>query len=468
MDSGVILMNEVLSRLLKWNPEWHVYIVCPEGTPIPKDRCTPIYNDYVSYNMFGRAGFDVHGLKDSVDINRYDFDTIFNNQPEVSHSLFTLLNNHPRVTYTIPIINYFHWFVNEDTYMGNAGENIKACNNLYSRQAIVGALAGQATMVNSKWEKEFILKDAYKYVDKKSADWLRDRMFVGHPGVNVDVCEKYRTDDKFDKFTILWNHRLSSYTGCAIFFEWMDKLWEEGIRDFQVIMTNVANRIFAHKRMTKSYEGDIPPYVTIYDHMPQAEYYKTLWKADCGVFMHIGWGAWSMASMENMACEKPIISVYDRAAPEMFGEEYPLYIGETPTDDDAFFRFRRKFLYLKDNHDEARKIGKSLKQRAENLFTWDITVRAWDSVIKEFGDFELTNEASTEKLKLLQKVKENGTLTKHECLKHFGGCMSWTRYRKYLLTHGVYDNYTAGDVVYHAEKPEGGFRPKQDEWEEVF
>lgn len=469
-DSGVILANEVISRLVKWNPEWHFYVICCEGTPLPTERVTPIHIPYVSYNMFGRAGFDVHHLKEAVDINKYDFDTIFCNQPEISHSLFTLLNNHPRMTYTIPIINYFHWFVNGDTYMGNAGENIKACNDLYARQALVGALAGQGTMVNSEWEKEFILKDAEKYLKKKDAQWLRTRMRVGHPGVNINECDRVRTDERFDKFTILWNHRLSSYTGCSIFFEWMDRLWEEGIRDFQVVMTNVANRVFAHKRMTKSYSGDIPPYVTIFDHLPHDEYHQLAWKVDCGVFMHIGWGAWSMADLELMACEKPIISVFDRAGPELFGpkDEYPLYFADDTTDKNAFYGFRRKFLYLKNNHDEGKKIGKYLRARAERLYDWDITVKGWDRTIKEFGDFDLSNNPSTEKVNLLNEVKTAGSMTKFECMKHFGGATSWTRYRRYLITHGIYDDYTEGDVVFYAKKPEGGFRTKMSIWDEVF
>jgi glycosyltransferase involved in cell wall biosynthesis len=462
-DSGPIAIYHTIKRLLKWNPTWHFYCVLPEGALFPKDpRVTPIYIPFDSYNMLGRVGFDLHNLKDAIKINEYDYDLIYNNQPEISPGIFILLNNHPRITYSIPILNHIHWFVSPDNYMGNAGENMQTCNEPVTHQTLVGMLCGQATGVDSLWAKEFILKEAERFITKDKIEYLRKTIFSLNPGVDIEEIDSYRTDKRFDKFTIIWNSRLTSYTGATLFFEFLDRMWDEGYRDFQVICTNIVYKVFADKRISK-YD-----YVKLMDRMPLDEYYKVCWMADCGVFMHIGWGAWSIASCELMACHKPIVSISTRSAPEIFGEDYPLYFARSSEDNSAYRGFRRKMLKLMKDHEYAKKVGDMNRKRCEENFHWDKTVKAWDEMIHRFGDFNLSNGPSEGKIKLLEFVKKKGTATKKEVLKQFGGAISYTRYRRYLLTHGIYDDYTKSDALYCSEMPEGGFKSSKQEMDDLF
>ncbi|MFA5216941.1 glycosyltransferase family 4 protein, partial [Sulfuricurvum sp.] len=447
-DSGPLTHYQVIKRLLKMHPTWHFYIVCPVGCILPKSsRVTPIFIPFDTYNMNSRMGFDLYNLKDAIKISDYDYDMIYNNQPEISPALFIMLNNHPRITYSIPIINHVHWFVSPDNYMGNAGENMQTCNEPVTHQAIVGLLCGAATGVNSQWAKDFIIKESERFITPEKTEYLRQRIIPTTSGIDTVEIDKYKTEERFDKFTILWNSRLTAYTGATYFFEFLDKMWEEGYHNFQVICTNVVYMVFADKRISKY------PYVKVMDHMATPDYLNLIWKVDCGVFMHIGWGAWSLATLELMTCGKPILAIDGRSAPELLGKDYPLFFAKATEDKDAYKGFRRKLLSMINDKEMCKKVGEKNRERVKSMFDWEKTIFEWDDLILKHCDFDLSNDDSEGKLKLLEYVKKKGSASKRDILNQFGGAISYTRYRKYLLTHGIYDDYTKAEVEYTSTMP---------------
>jgi glycosyltransferase involved in cell wall biosynthesis len=299
--------------------------------------------------------------------------------------------------------------------------------------ALTGFLTGSHTFVNSEWEKKLILSMAEEMLSVKSVNFLKEHITPLQPGVNVRGIKAMKNDKRTsEKFTILFNHRLDSYTNYKLFIQWMDNLWAKR-QDFKVIITDVSAK--SETGLHGIQEHLNRPYLEVRASLDKKDYYTLLWQVDAGVLMHKSWGAWSMSGLDLMAAGKPIISTYDRAFPEMLGEPYPFYF--TPGDESSFQSALGKAMADKKAYSEA---SVQLQDRAIKLFDWDVMAAKWLDGIEKYGDCEFSNEASERKLDLVEYVKKQGIVTKKQLVQWVGGEVSYTRRRRFLQDNGIKDD----------------------------
>jgi hypothetical protein len=319
-DSGFIFQKLLLRSILKTNQNFRAYFICPKNTPpihkrvkniqILKNRC----NKYsVRFNFPWFNYLKLPFLK--------DIDIAIINQPELTSNfkaLFTVLGNKK-----VKVISYFHYLPIEKLPVKNRvfweqTMNHRNLAKIIFKRQIESLTSADYCITCSRFAIRF-LKENGKALGEK----INFKKIIHiPPPISLEETLENKTEERFPIKTIVYNHRLYRHYGTIEIFNWLSELFKKR-QDFQVLLTDPTYKRSKDRNILnpdvekfKKYLGKLP-FVRIRHIKRHANYYKTIWKSHLGLAPLKPSALWSMATVDLMACAKPVLAPNYACFPEM-------------------------------------------------------------------------------------------------------------------------------------------------------
>lgn len=299
-DSGWHVQRNVIQEILKKRNDYHFFLTVPYNQLSKVVSLSSPLLTFMPYHYSGGAGnkyhFDSVQLWKLMDMRHKDWDFVINNEAILGNHFLNMFCY--RSHFDIPIVNYVHW-VNTTKDMTHQQmdmlNSISWCYNTYC---------------NSKYGRELILKEVDNIYSDVVAEKIKNNLHILNVGFNDKEMLEYKVKDKFDKVTLIFNHRVSQYTGFSSLLKQCKKIYDNGT-DFQLIFTNPATPMA--RGSLKKY-----PFVTTYDEpLSYPDYIRLLWKSDICFGLHNGQNQWSIAFLEALYCDNIPITTNDIFYKEM-------------------------------------------------------------------------------------------------------------------------------------------------------
>jgi glycosyltransferase involved in cell wall biosynthesis len=461
-DSGFYVQKGMIHALLD-KLDWHFYFVCPNDRVSLRFLANQ-FNDYnvtllpIKYSAGGpltRFNFDANSLSKTLQADKYNFDIIYSNLPELIPNFLQLFNR--KFHFQIPAMSYMHWID-----LPALREHDGFEHGLY--QMLTGVISGEFMATNTQFGKRLVLAEANKIFNDEMIAEVKRKVDPLYLGVPVEEMLQYQIKENEERFIfgldldpdpekkiILFNHRIQTYTGFKEFLTAMTEIYEDR-KDFQIVFTNASNLPRLTRELPKQYgEFLILPEKSI----PYPDYVKLLWFADIVVGFHTGENQWSLSVLDAIACDTfPLVRrgiFFEEMIPE---EEYK----ECFWGDVSDFKF--KIAYILDNFDKYRKISKKLGHYIRKEFTWKKRVDPWIEKFEYVASKATTFTKPAQQIKNKTKLKDilnmigNREKSKKDILNKLGWGTSrkWTKYDIALRDLKVFTDMGQGYVIY-SKKP---------------
>jgi hypothetical protein len=323
-DSNVNVAVFTLNGLARLHPTWNFYLMIPFFNKIKErfdrngkklenieDYFTDklekniqlVLYDYYGFPFLDRMHFNVKCLDYMTDLLP-KMDLLLLNDPTKVLAYKSFFYNKQKQF--LPIISRNHWV------SGKADRKVPEEIDFFLRQ-LEGSIYGTYSTFNSQYAKRLFLENAEEFLNKEKIAEIEKKCF-GFDTVDAKKLDKYETKERFEKFTILWGHRLSYYTGWKETFDALLEVWNKR-QDFQVIATDQGNKT-TQKELHRKYPFVVELFKERWTH---ENYMNLCWKADLVIGNHkypATWGGLSIT--EPMCCGAIPLLHDDHAYPEMF------------------------------------------------------------------------------------------------------------------------------------------------------
>ena len=241
-DSNTNVAGFTLKGLALLHPDWNFYVLVPykyqrkgEENYSPLNRTLPANVHFKEYKYYGfpfldRMNFKIRAL-DRIFENIH-IDIMLLNDPTKVLNYKTYFYNKQKEY--VPIIVRNHWV------SGKLDRKVPEEIDFFIRQ-VEGAYYSTYATFNSNYAIEIFLENAKEYFNEEFINKIRPKL-KAFETVDAEQVRKHYTGKKYEKFTILWGHRLSYYTGWTKTFEALRMLYEKGY-NFQVIAPDPGNKM---------------------------------------------------------------------------------------------------------------------------------------------------------------------------------------------------------------------------------
>lgn len=222
----------------------------------------------------------------------------------------------------------------------------------------------------SEYAREVMNKEIAKLNPKVAREIDEKYRVVGLP-INTKLIDSYKTDEKFDKLTVVFNHNLISSKNPRMFVRVMDRLLET--HDLQVIFTRSICEDPQISAALKKFRTDHPHNVSFVEKPGANPYYPILWKSHMQVSTatHENLG---VATLESMYADTCCVLPNQCSYPEITGGyEDCLY----PYSEQALYD---KLEYLIEDESARNKIAKDLKERTEKYSPKVVTAKILEAM----------------------------------------------------------------------------------------
>jgi len=347
-DSGFHVQRNVIQEILKKRDDIHFYLTVPFDQyplvkPLESDRLTLLKYNYSSGSGH-KFHFDTNQLWKLMDMWRRDYDLVICNEVILGNNFKNLFcyKSH----FDIPIVNYVHWIDTSDDVTAQQWamfSSIYWCYNTYC---------------NSKYGKRLILDSATQVYNDDVFDEISKKLKILNVGFNDKELDEMKTTDKFDVPTLVFNHRISQYTGYETLLKKCQKIWDDGVK-FQLIFTNPS------VSLTRSALGKYPFLKMKEGGYSYKEYIELLWKSDICFGLHNGQNQWSIAFLEALYCDNIPITSNKIFYPEMLGQD-------TYTLDDLQYVIENMGGLASKNFDLEKYKWKNLAMQYLEMYEWNI------------------------------------------------------------------------------------------------
>jgi len=285
-DSGFHVQKSVIKEILKKRNDYHFYLTVPyerlgDVKQIESDRLT-----LMPYHYSGGSGhkyhFDTNELWDLMDMWHKDWDLVLCNEVILGTHFKNMFcyKSH----FDIPIVNYIHWV------------NTTADITPQQWDMFTSIYWCHRTYCNSEYGKHLVTKELDGIFKESTSNVIKNRLGVLNVGFDEEELDRYRTKDKFDKVTLVFNHRISQYTGYDKLLQKCKQIYDGGFKDFQLIFTNPSVSL-TRVNLTKY------PFLKVCDEvLSRQDYIRLLWKSDICFGLHSGQNQWSIAFLEALYC----------------------------------------------------------------------------------------------------------------------------------------------------------------------
>jgi hypothetical protein len=322
-DSNINMMGGILRELLE-KTDWHFYILI---APLNDFADIKSYDElldsnerihWVPYNFivdafFNRQHFNI-GDFDSMFKPLPKIDVVWNNITELSRNIKTYLWYKSKET---KLISCCYWLDAPEIGEEKIDKNIS-----YDWRQFDGFECSDLAVFTCKSTKKAFIQNARKKFNGKYTSAIKNKSTIWDFGFSTKEADKYKTDEKFDKPTILFLNRLSgiNYTHHEEFIQAINLLAEKR-NDFQVIFTNPSGK-YSSEWLKENVKN-----VLIYKDHPlnRQEYFELLWKAEVSVHLYNIERYGGCANLESIYCENTIImpKVFEYA--KRGGSKYEYY-----------------------------------------------------------------------------------------------------------------------------------------------
>ncbi|MBI2020108.1 glycosyltransferase [Candidatus Daviesbacteria bacterium] len=315
-DSNVNVATVLIKNLLNLSNNIKIYVLVP-----PKSKILNFKNyllsdiqssnlDFIEYKYYGnpfvdRMSFFSRDLIQSL--KNLKVDIVYTNDPCKVLGYKTVL--YSLLSKPVPVMSRNHWVTGKTDY------KVPQYIDFALRQC-EGALYSDNATFNSKFAVDSFLYNAEQYLNKETIESLSKKL--DHiECVDIDKIDQYRTDEKFDEFTMIFANRLSYYTGWKETLDAINRLWKRR-KDFQVIVPDPGNKfkqedLFSEYNFIKTVNKDT---------WTHEDYIKTCWKVDACIGNHKYPATWGgLAITEPMAAYSIPIIPKRHAYLEMFDSD---------------------------------------------------------------------------------------------------------------------------------------------------
>lgn len=359
-DSNVNVATFTLKGLCELLPDATFYVLAPSPEKtvhgleftdkLDASRVKVLAYDYFGNPFMDRMNFDARSINKALNLANVKFDLVYTNDPCKVLPYKTLF--YYRQKSFIPVISRNHWV------SGITDRKVPEQIDFVMRQ-VEGARYGDWMTFNSKYAIELFKENAKEFYNFATIEGIEGKL-EAFETVDVDKVDMYRTEQKPSKFTILWGHRLSYYTGWEETFNWLLEYWEKN-KEWQMICPDPGNK-FTQEELHKRWPFIKPIDKSSWTH----EKYLTLcWMSDVVLGNHnypATWGGLSMT--EPMAARTVPVMPNRHSYKEMFYRSTPdeIYMYEKFT----FFENKEDFLKCIEfwhSHPDALEHQKSLARK---------------------------------------------------------------------------------------------------------
>lgn len=309
-DSNVNVARFTIKGLLKKDSSIKVFILVPPNEKIKaykegkissikefliefkeEDRVTLVEYPYYGNPFIDRMSFNPRALRMSLKKFCYDLnnkiDIVYTNDPSKVLAYKTFF--YQEQNEFLPVISRNHWVT------GKIHRKVPKEIDFIIRQ-VEGTINSEYSTFNSKAAMSMLLENSKEHFN----DDVRNKILKKSrciETVDIEKIDLFKTNDSYNKFTILWGHRLSYYTGWEETFDMLNEIHKEGI-DFQLIAPDPGNK-YTQEGLQEKY-----PFLKSIDKesWTHQDYIKTCWKADLTIGNHnipTTWGG--LALTEPMA-----------------------------------------------------------------------------------------------------------------------------------------------------------------------
>jgi glycosyltransferase involved in cell wall biosynthesis len=347
-DSGYIFTRTVVEDVLAIRPDWRFYLVCPAGITLDHPRVILLQLRYPLTKYQARFEFDWRGL--TAVINQegsITIDLLWVNQAEQAGSLTALVRNLQRRR--VPVFTYFHYpcvvGVSEEgpSYDHSLNDwSLGALIHLRQYEALVTSNLGA---VGSQFARKLLLA-SFKHLSPSVPE---DRLVTIPPPVDFPHAKEVIPPDTRTP-TILYNHRLYQHYGTDQLIEWIEHFRDTFKQPFNLIITDpLVGRSPEQERLDSSVSEWRRrllqlPYALIVTPRNRSEYLELVRLATVGLAPFRIAPPWSMASVDVMACGRPLLAPNAGPFPEILAG--------------------RRSLLFQDKEDFSDKLGRLLTSEA--------------------------------------------------------------------------------------------------------
>lgn len=324
-DSNIDMTCGILRELVVKRPDWNHYVLI---APLHDFADITSYDEIFKHENvnFIPYPFIVDAFLNRQNFSIKDFDRVFsslpkidlvwNNLTEVSRNIKTYLFQKKS---DAKLITACYWM---DT--PEIGEEKVDPSISYQYRQFDGYECSDIVVFTCNSTKKAFFDNAEKVFVKEKITPILDKSVIWDFGFSTKEADQYRTNEKFDKKTILFLNRLSgiNYTHHLEFIEAVNRLYEKR-QDFQVIFTNPSQ-----KANWDELKQQIPALHVYKDGkaLNRQEYFELLWKADVSFHGYLSERYGGVANTESIYCNNITVmpEVYEYA--RRGGPDYPFYV----------------------------------------------------------------------------------------------------------------------------------------------
>ena len=394
-DSYVVVLGNIIRELNKIRGDIYWTILSPiQIDSLEFDNTEQIILPLPSYPNAMRTHFDFKTIMREIDWKKKHYDIVYTHLPEHALQLKNLLYNNTNIN--PKFIGYTHW--TEFPEITNYEMTMMDVNFL-------GLLEMERCGINTQGQKNLILKNAKKSLNKESLIRLDEIIVPQYLGWEIPKYDKQSSDKKI----IVYNHRPHTYKNWPWVLKQMDKLWEQR-QDFElwVPLADTNEREY----MTN-------------DKYDRFGYFSKLSSCYVGICAKQKYGGWAISATDGMSVGVPYMFSDDDYYHELAGDAGIYY------DEDAFVDKLNNLLDIPDVRDEWS--VKSL-QRFEKC-KWEKAINQFNDMLDETTDkFNIIGDKSESYKKILDYIHQKKSVSKGDILEYMGWGVriSFTPYRNKL------------------------------------
>ncbi len=375
-DSNVNVARFTIKGLLKKSKNLHFYLLVPEKTKIEaikrkkiktvKSFMKDIANNkrvtFIEYPYYGnpfidRMSFNSRNLK--KELKDIKIDLVYTNDPNKVLAYKTFF--YQQQNEFVPVISRNHWVT------GKLHRKVPKKIDFIIRQ-IEGTLNSDFSTFNSKTAIKMLIENSKEHFNDNVRKAIRKKS-VPIDTVDLEKVDSFKNDFKFDKFTILWGHRLSYYTGWEEVFNVLNKIYEKR-KDFILVAPDPGNK-FSQKELKKKY-----PFLSQINKKKWSheDYLKMCWTADLVIGNHnipTTWGG--LALTEPMTAETAVLMPKKDGYLEMhYKDKDSKYV---------FFKNKKELEKLISLYINDKKLLRRMKKKARKFCKEELSMKKYISTL---------------------------------------------------------------------------------------
>ena len=394
-DSYVVVLRNVIKELNKVRDDIHWTILSPGGEikSLVFENTSQLPIEFPPYPNAMRLHFNQKQIIKQIDFRKNDYDIVYSHLPEHTLQLKNLFLNETNIEPRF--IGYTHW--TEFPEITNYAMTVMNINFL-------GLLEMSRCGINTQGQKNLILKNAKKSLDKESLIRLDEIIVPQYLGWEIPKYDKQSSDKKI----IVYNHRPHTYKNWPWVLKQMDKLWEQR-QDFElwVPLADTSER----------------EYITN-DKYDRFGYFSKLSSCYVGICAKQKYGGWAISATDGMSVGVPYMFSDDDYYHELAGDAGIYY------DEDAFVDKLNNLLDIPDVRDEWS--VKSLERF--NQGKWETAINQFNDMLNETIDNLPTIGETDSYKRILDFIHKKKSVSKEDILDYlnWGVRISFTSYRNRL------------------------------------